>query len=395
MADPKSPYSVMADNDSVLASGATSLAIANRQGVGPSGEPEAAGAFNVFRYPSDLGSDQHPHYLMFFITVRESDIRGLQMEQAAGVQFDFSQNNTGINKSAAMAQTMTGITGGVVGGTMGGMAGAGVADATGLGKLAGTAATVIGVAGGAFVGAKIANELGDKAFQTKQKDQITLKTAIALYMTGKPSVQYQANWADENIGIVGGLSTEVLSKIDTGNLSSMENIKSAMGGVGGGMASFILSKAESSGPSAVGNVGAAFSAAAGITANPFRAQLFKSMGFRKFSYEYAFLPKNFSEYNETQNIIHAFKRYMHPIFGASKFILNYPAEFTIAYFHKADRNKALYKISNCALTNLSVEYGGTDFTTFKETPGYPTEIAMKLEFTELEVLTRERIEVGY
>ena len=62
---------------------------------------------------------------------------------------------------------------------------------------------------------------------------------------------------------------------------------------------------------------------------------------------------------------------------------------------KAERNKALYKISNCALTNLSIEYGGTDFITFKGTQGYPTEISMKLEFTELEVLSRERIEVGY
>jgi len=389
MADPKIPFSaagVRDINDRALAAGAASLT-------------KTDGAFNVFRYPSDLGTDEHPHYLMFFITVRESDIRAAQGEQASVVQFDFSQNNTGVDKSAATAQAATKIAGAAAGAVVGGMVGAAAGDFIGdvtsgsadprvqmAGKFAGTFTTAAGVAGGAHYGAKLA----ENAFDSSQKDQITLKTAIALYMTGKPSVQYQANWADQNIGIIGGLSSQ-LKNIDPSSLTSFENIGAALGA---GMSSFILSKAQGAG-GPLGDVGAGFSAAAGITANPFTAQLFKSMGFRKFSYDYAFLPKNITEYEETQKIILAFKRYMHPKFGGSKFILSYPAEFTIAYFHKANRNTALYKISNCALTNLSIEYGGTDFITFKGTEGYPTEISMKLEFTELEVLSRERIEVGY
>lgn len=390
MADPKTPYDVNLQNESVLEAGAASL-------LAKKGNKSA---FNVLRYPSNLGTDEHPHYLMFFITVRESDISSGEVRADPAVQFDYSQNNTGVDKSAKTAQAGVAIVGGVAGGAIGGGFGAAVSDNSGFGKGAGAFITGGAALAGAVAGAKVGIELGDKAFQVKQKDQVTLKTAIALYMTGKPSVQYQANWADESLGIVGGLSSEVLRNIDPGNLSSIENIKSSLegvgGGMGGGMASFILSKAESSGNiGGLGNAGAAFSAGAGVTANPFRAQLFKSMGFRKFSYEYVFLPKNFTEYNETQNIIRTFKTYMHPHFGTSKFILNYPAEFTIAYYWKDVMNRELYKISNCALTNLSIEYGGTDFTTFKETPGYPTEISMKLEFTELEVLSRERIEVGY
>ena len=371
MADPKSPYSAVEQNDRALAAGAASLTSAN-QGK--------AGAFNVFRYPNDLGTDQHPHYLMFFITVRESDISKGELETLKNdsVQFNFSQNNSGVDKSTESAVGF-----GVASGIASGIQTAKTVTQTFDSKAAGD------IAGGA-VGATGAVTLGALGVG---KDQITLKTAIALYMTGKPSVQYQANWADEDIGIVGGISKTLAGMSASDGIGSLiEGLK----GVGGGMASYVLTQAQKGGDFAgLGNAGAAFSAAAGVTQNPFKAQLFKSMGFRKFSYEYVFLPRNITEYQETQNIIKTFKVYMHPTLGLGKFILNYPAEFTIAYFHKADRNKELYKISNCALTNLSIEYGGTDFTTFKETPGYPTEISMKLEFTELEVLSRERIEAGY
>ena len=368
MADPKSPYSAVEQNDRALAAGAASLTSANQA---------KAGAFNVFRYPSDLGTDQHPHYLMFFITVRESDISKGELATLKNdsVQFDFSQNNSGVDKSTESAVGF-GRASGLVAGIQTAKTVTQTFDSKAAGDIAGF---VVGATGAVTLGA-----LGTG------KDQITLKTAIALYMTGKPSVQYQADWADENIGIVGGIGKTLAG------MSSSDGIGSLIEGLKGGMASYVLTQAQKGGDFAgLGNAGAAFSAAAGVTQNPFKAQLFKSMGFRKFSYEYVFLPRNITEYQETQNIIKTFKVYMHPTLGVGKFILNYPAEFTIAYFHKADRNKELYKISNCALTNLSIEYGGTDFTTFKETAGYPTEISMKLEFTELEVLSRERIEAGY
>jgi len=388
MADPKSPYSAVEQNDRALAAGAASLTSAN-QGK--------AGAFNVFRYPSDLGSDQHPHYLMFFITVRESDISKGELATLKNdsVQFDFSQNNSGVDKSTESAVGF-GVATSAVGAlqtlkTVSSTVSSNVLAATSSQAAADTAGAAAGVTAGGVVGGASALTLG---LLGQGSDQITLKTAIALYMTGKPSVQYQANWADEDIGIVGGISKTLAGMSASDGIGSL--IEGGLKGVGGGMASYVLTQAQKGGDfGGLGNAGAAFSAAAGVTQNPFKAQLFKSMGFRKFSYEYVFLPRNITEYKETQNIIKTFKVYMHPTLGVGKFILNYPAEFTIAYFHKADRNKELYKISNCALTNLSIEYGGTDFTTFKETAGYPTEISMKLEFTELEVLSRERIEAGY
>lgn len=377
MSDPKSPSQTAEDqNDRVIASGAASLSQKNN---GQSGK-----SFNVYRYPSDLGTDKYPHYLMFFITVRESDLSETEKKtNVSDLQFDTSQNNTGVDKSTRAAISFSGVTGVV----------AGVKTGTDIGNaVGGPAAAAVGAAVGAGVGA-LAGPAAMALVGGLGKDQVTIKDAIALYMSGKPSVQYQASWADEEIGIVGGLSERLGQIKSAEDLFSMDTLKNTLGG---GMSSYVLSQSMAAGNFAgLGNAGAAMSAAAGVTPNPFKAQLFKSMGFRTFSYEYVFLPKNVTEYHEAQQIIKTFKMYMHPTLGPGKFVLNYPAEFTIAYYYKDDRNKELYKISNCALTNLSVEYGGTDFTTFKGTKGYPTEIGMKLQFTELEVLSRERIEAGY
>jgi hypothetical protein len=395
MADPKNPYQAFnvatserrsaADgkNENLLQTGAAALL--------SSGSNNST--FNIHRYPSDLGNlntiNQQPHYVMFYITVRESEL-GKNSGEKSSIQFDYSKNNTGILKNertidnaATIAQFAIGA---AAGGAAGEVAGSFIGNKLGAPSLGAN----IGIAAGAIAGGATAASI-DFNFG-EGKNQVTLKEAIALYMSGKPSVEYQANWADEEIGIVGGLSDNIQQIKNVQDILNPNTLKS----VSGAFSSYLLSQAMQKGNvGGLGNVGAAISAAAGVTPNPFRAQLFKSMGFRTFSYDYVFLPRNEAEYVNVQNIIYTFKRYMHPVLGSGKFVLNYPAEFTIGYYHQGSVNKELYKISNCALTKLSVEYGGTDFVTFKGTQGAPTEIAMKLEFTELEVLTRDRIEAGY
>jgi len=56
----------------------------------------------------------------------------------------------------------------------------------------------------------------------------------------------------------------------------------------------------------------------------------------------------------------------------------------------------LPKISDCALKDVKVTYGPDGFfNTVAGTDGVPSEITMELNFTELEVLTANRIADGY
>jgi len=72
----------------------------------------------------------------------------------------------------------------------------------------------------------------------------------------------------------------------------------------------------------------------------------------------------------------------------------YPSEFNIVYYFNGQPNRHIAKISTCVLTDLSVDYGGSNgFHTFAD--GTPSEITLRMGFKELETLTKERINVGY
>jgi hypothetical protein len=326
------------------------------------------GSFNIIRYPMDLAFNQYPHYVMFFVNVRVSDISDMQNSPAVS---NVKMDNTKMNRPNTEGQgTMVGmIAGGVAGVAVGKEAGK-LVDQVGGG--AGGAALRLGAAGallGAAGGAVLANAV--------DRSQVLLKDVIALYMAGKPIASYSASWGEEELGLMGAFA-------DSSNpLGSLE-------GIGGMGASLLMKGAESNGSKIFGNAGKALEGTLAMTPNPFKAQLFKAMKFRTFAYDYSFLPKDDVEYLAVRQIINMFKRYMHPSLGGGKAILKYPAEFSICYYYKGAPNPELFRISNCALTDMSVEYGGSDFTTFRDMSGAPTEITMKLKFTELEMMTQER-----
>ena len=336
-------------------------------------DTDATGGFNVMRYPHDLASEQHPHYIMFFINVRNSDISEMERNNLADVRFD----NTKMNRVNTDGEgKVVGIVAGAQLGLQGGSrAGRYVEDvaplAGGVSSRAGAALRLGGV--GALAGAAV----GLGAVMATDRSQVLLKDVIALYMSGLPTAKYSAAWGEEDLGLVGAFA-------------DASNPLNSFAGAGEMAGALMMKGSEGAGNTTIGNASQALQGTLAMTPNPFKAQLFKSMKFRTFSYVYNFLPKDEKEYRAVRQIINTFKRYMHPTLGAGKFILKYPAEFSIAYYYKGSTNAELFRMSNCALTNMTTEYGGTDFVTFRGSRGAPTEITLKLEFTELELLTRER-----
>jgi hypothetical protein len=128
--------------------------------------------------------------------------------------------------------------------------------------------------------------------------------------------------------------------------------------------------------------------------NPFRETLFESVDYRSFSFRYRFFPKNSSESQKIRDIIKVFKIHMHPELTAEKLFYIYPSEFDIQYFYKDKENDYLHNFTRCALTDMSVDYGGEQFSTFQD--GAPVEVGLTLTFTELENLTSQSIDkYGY
>lgn len=263
----------------------------------------------------------------------------------------------------------------------------GVAGATlGL-SIVGKNSNLVGKGAGLLLGGAIASGAGAKVIEAVR----TVRTLgqINLHISQPPVARYSANWENKELGALAGLS---------GTEFNFGDLLKAGTGVGElGIRGAI--KAAANLPSQLGiggELGASIDLASGKVANPYKEQLFTSMGFRQFAFNYKFAPRNETEYNNVRRIIDLFKYHMHPENDPTGLFLEYPSEFEIEYCYNGSRNKHLNKISSCALTDIKVTYGNQDaFTTFIGTNGAPVEINLELAFTELETLTNNRIADGF
>ncbi len=140
---------------------------------------------------------------------------------------------------------------------------------------------------------------------------------------------------------------------------------------------------------------------------------FKGINKRQFQYTFKMIPKSSQEAQNVRKIIFAFRNAMSPEFHDTERGLHgrhmvVPATFEIEYMYKGSQNRFMHKIADCFLETMSVNYGGARFQTFPEENfeqqfpehnggrGAPlVETTMTLNFKEIELITREKINEGY
>jgi hypothetical protein len=263
----------------------------------------------------------------------------------------------------------------------------------------------------------IVGSVGTQDGWIRVKPYKRLKSAIALPIIERPTAKYGADWDMTSLGpVVGWALTQtadpsktIVESFKSGDYSqgaakAWGGIKD-MGSVGADALKAIGLSALNVGAGIIGLGGEAsttdlFSVISRTAMNEHRTQLFKSMRFRSFAFDYRFHPRNAEEADTIKNIIQTFKYHMHPERGTKNLFLTYPSEFDIVFYWKGNENSGkevskqnLFKISTCALTDFEVDYGGEQFYTFSD--GMPSEIGLRLGFMELEVLTADRVKEGF
>jgi len=347
---------------------------------------EPSTSLDVYSYPSELNTTRQPHSVIFYINARSTSAAGSAAFDANGAgtaadwraaQSDLEDQYSAENR-AKSEQADT-----VLGGAAA-VAALGATVAAGS-KLTGDNASALAVpllaAGTAFAAGAVTGSL------VNTSTTLRLLSVIQLHVQSAPSAKYTANWNEESLGAAVGLLA-----------SGRASLSDILGGAEY-LARGVIGAAANV-PKELGlgqeNIGAAIEATSKKVSNPYKEQLFKSMGFRKFGFEYRFMPKNPSEFNNVMNIIKLFKYHMHPDKGSNGFFLIYPSEFNIEYRYMSEENQYVSKISSCVLTDMQVTYGSPDgtFNTIQGTQGAPNDIQMNLSFTELETLTADRIKQG-
>ena len=237
----------------------------------------------------------------------------------------------------------------------------------------------IGNLGAAVIGAGIRSlAVGAIAYEAGGFNQPVkrLKTAIALHMPIAFSVKYTVNYEEADVGL-GYRGAQALGN----NITSLSGIGSAA--LEGGSAAAM---------SAAGDASGMISKLTKNAVNPVKEQVFKSVDFRTFTFNYTFAPRSSTESQNCLNIIQQFKFHMHPEFKSEdQFLYIYPSEFDISYYNDNKQNDKIHHHTSCVLTDLSLDYApqGT-YSTFAD--GTPTQINMTLTFRELGKLDKANIQ---
>lgn len=337
----------------------------------------------VYQYPSGLGvNDDLQHYIAFYINVRGKS------------KFDKKDNTLGVlaeNNTSGLTSEQAGNAVKNAGVALGGLAAASTvgkiiqatkkpgSKVTNIGKEFASTKGLATLATAAVAGATTLGQLNEFLKPDKKE---RLKDVITLHLQERPSVKYGINYADTDLGILAGFLSKPGSALDTQNFSEMAALAGTQ-----------IARLPSIIPGAGTTLSNLIGVSARVKTNPFREVLFESIDYRTFDFRYKFFPKSYNESRAVKNIIEKFRLHMHPELSANKFFYIYPSEFEIRYYYKNKENTYFNKITNCALTDMGVEYGGDKFSTFDD--GSPTEIGLTLRFRELQLLTKEEVNNGF
>jgi hypothetical protein len=148
----------------------------------------------------------------------------------------------------------------------------------------------------------------------------------------------------------------------------------------------------------------------GYAQNPMLEVIYRGTNFRSFQFEFMFQPKSQKEAERVREIIETFKFHAaaetNPIAekigdgsvfpGGNSMPMFFvpPSEFGIELRHGSIQNKFLPKIGRCVLNRIDVDYApGGQWQTFAD--GVPIETRIRLDFTEVELITKNKIQEGY
>ena len=250
---------------------------------------------------------------------------------------------------------------------------------------------------------------GDKTWNSKTSVSVPtnptkrLASSIVMYMPATVGVTQAAQYGEVEMGAMATAAANLYKKGSYSGVFNKEFLK-AVGTEAGAAFSdtgeMTLKKAaDTFAPGAK----AAIEIASGRVTNNRLEMVFQGTSRRSFSYSFKMMPKSEAEATNVDRIARMFRFYMAPSFegdlGSSRtFIV--PATFDISYYYmNGQENHYLNKVSTCVLESANVTYGGDRVQFFrphsdgKGAP--PVETNIELQFKELELITREKLALGY
>lgn len=229
-----------------------------------------------------------------------------------------------------------------------------------------------------------------------------INKVITLYMPEKNTVSYGTEYENIEPGLVtGSVIDKIKSASDSfkGDLEGLDN-NTALSGVSGNDVGRALLQNVS------GGLNDLVTLKTQIARNPNMEFLFRSVAPREFEFEFNFTPKSEKEARTIREIIQLFKIHSMPRVNSSNLagvFYDLPAEFEILFISNGKENKFVHKISTSALSGIEIDYSAAgvnskhpEIDLGNGDRGSPsTHTNLVLSFTELEIMSRQRMEEGF
>jgi hypothetical protein len=244
---------------------------------------------------------------------------------------------------------------------------------------------------------------GESTVFVKRRATKRLNTAISMYMPTGVKATYGANYQDSSIGQGARFAADLYSDVMGGRKASdavLDTLANDFPQAVREAAILAALKLAENVPGFQGATDVLGMATGEVVAE--RLELaFRNINKRKFQYTFKMLPKSREEVDMVHEIVLAFKKHMSASFkdgNRSGKTLVVPDTFNIEYMYNGGKNQYLHQISECVLETVDVSYGGDRYKTFAGVDGKgapPVETTLSLNFAELELISRERIEEGF
>jgi len=133
----------------------------------------------------------------------------------------------------------------------------------------------------------------------------------------------------------------------------------------------------------------------GYVFNPQEQLMFEGIDFRKFNMSFTFTPSSKEEADAVREIIKTFRKNAAPnIGGILGFFYIPPSQFMITYCSGNGSNQYIHQFKRSVLEDITVNYAPNGWSAHSDDYS-PVQTTISLTFKELELVTREDIEKGY
>lgn len=335
--------------------------------------------FKSYQYPITLGEKADPHYMVFYINV-DSQSKYIGRTNTLFDASTADQNRIGNGIAGSVVEK--------VGKEVSNFIGDFIPDflKEGVSSIADKITST-------DIGKNVKEATAGQFTKTMKR----INRAIVLPVPSNLSTDYGISWETESLGVAAGL-------LDNASKTQAQDQMAESGKIVGqilGRAGIRAGAAVINNPLSQRIFGESIIDGKAVTEkltraaiNPRKEQLFKNVNFRKFNFSWTLVPKNQKEAVVINDILRELKFHMHPELDTGGYFYIYPSEFDIKFYFIGAENTWLSKISTCVLTDMKVSYTpNNEFITYKD--GMPDSIKLDLAFTELELLTKERIEKGF